>query len=129
MKLLLDTHVLLWMVSGDSRLTQTARELILGTPELYWSISSLWEIGLKLSLNRPDFRLAPNWETALPSEFERNGMIRLQITPTHCATVSRLPWHHRDPFDRMLVAQALEDKLTILSPDTQIDPYGVARVW
>ena len=56
-------------------------------------------------------------------------MIRLQITPAHCAAVSRLAWHHRDPFDRMLVAQALEEKLTILSADTQMDAYGVSRVW
>ena len=129
MKLLVDTHALLWMVSADPRLPQTARALILEAPELYWSVSSFWEIGIKLSLNRPDFQLALGWANSLTAEFERNGMIRLQITPAHCAAVSRLDWHHRDPFDRMLVAQAMEEKLTILSADPQMDAYGISRVW
>ncbi|MEI6871935.1 MAG: type II toxin-antitoxin system VapC family toxin [Verrucomicrobiota bacterium] len=129
MKLLVDTHALLWMVSADPRLPQTARALILQAPELYWSVSSFWEIGIKLSLNRPDFQLALGWANSLTAEFERNGMIRLQITTAHCAAVSRLDWHHRDPFDRMLVAQALEEKMTILSADPQMDAYGISRVW
>ncbi len=129
MKLLLDTHALLWMVADDPRLPDSARRKIVAAEDLAWSTASLWEIGIKLSLNRPDFRLRPGWERLIPEEMSRNGIKRLDLQPAHCAAVSTLPWHHRDPFDRLLTAQALCEKRHLLSCDQAFGAYGVRRVW
>lgn len=129
MRLLLDTHVILWMVSDDPRLTASARREILNAGDLAWSTVSLWEIGIKLSLNRPDFQLRNGWERLIPEEMTRNGIMRLELQPVHCAAVSQMPWHHRDPFDRMLAAQALCDKRRLMSCDPAFDSYGIRRVW
>ena len=129
MKLLLDTHTLLWMIADDIRLPTSARRAIVATEDLAWSTASLWEIGIKLSLNRSDFRLGPGWEQRIPEEMTRNGIHRLDLQPAHCAMVAKLPWHHRDPFDRLLVAQALCEKRRILGCDPAFDDYGIERVW
>lgn len=129
MTLLLDTHALLWMISDDPRLPASARRHIETTATLAWSTVSLWEIGIKLSLHRPDFRLATGWDRRIPEEMSRNGIHRIGLEPHHCAEVSILPWHHRDPFDRILVAQARCENLRILSADPAFDAYDVVRVW
>lgn len=129
MKLLLDTHAILWMISDDPRLPESARRKILNAEDLAWSTASLWEIAIKLSLQRPDFLLRQAWERLIPEEMTRNGIQRLDLLPAHCAEVSKLPWHHRDPFDRLLVAQARCEKRKLLSRDTAFDGYGVERVW
>lgn len=129
MKLLLDTHAILWMISDDPRLPESARRKILNAEDLAWSTASLWEIAIKLSLQRPDFLLRQGWERLIPEEMTRNGIQRLDLLPAHCAAVSKLPWHHRDPFDRLLVAQARCEKRKLLSRDTAFDGYGVERVW
>ncbi len=129
MKLLLDTHTILWMVADDARLTGNARRMISDTADIAWSVASLWEIGIKLSLNRPDFMLRQGWERLIPEEMTRNGIRRLDLLPVHCAAVSKLPWHHRDPFDRLLVAQARCEKRKLLSCDPALDAYDVARIW
>jgi PIN domain nuclease of toxin-antitoxin system len=128
-KLLLDTHALLWMVADDPRLPDSTRQKIIAAEDLVWSTASLWEIGIKLSLNRSDFQLRQGWERLIPEEMSRNGIKRLNLQPAHCATVSKLPWHHRDPFDRLLTAQALCEKRRLLSCDSAFDAYGVRRVW
>ncbi len=129
MKLLLDTHAILWMISDDPRLPATARRKIIASEDLAWSNASLWEIGINLSLNRPDFQLRPGWERLIPDEMSRNGISRLEIQPAHCAAVSQLPWHHRDPFDRLLVAQSVCEKRKLLSCDASFDAYAISRVW
>ncbi len=129
MKCLLDTHALLWMVADDPRLTDKARQCIRSADELYWSVVSLWEIGIKLSLRRLDFRLKKGWEVALPKEMERNGVRCLTIEPSHCGMVATLPWHHRDPFDRLLIAQAMNEQLALVSKDVVFDQYRVQKVW
>ncbi|MCB1131082.1 MAG: type II toxin-antitoxin system VapC family toxin [Verrucomicrobiae bacterium] len=129
MRLLLDTHALLWMVADDPRLTKRARQAITEAEELHWTIASLWEIGIKLSLNRPDFRLGVGWERSIPEEMTRNAARRVDLAPTHCGEVSRLPWHHRDPFDRLIAAQARVEGLQLVSADPAFDAYGVGRVW
>ncbi len=129
MKLLLDTHAILWMVADDPRLTVTARRLITDTDDLAWSTASMWEIGIKLSLHRPDFQLAHGWERRIPQEMARNGIRHLDIESSHCAAVAKLPWLHRDPFDRMLVAQALCENRKLLGFDPAMDGYGVDRLW
>jgi PIN domain nuclease of toxin-antitoxin system len=129
MRLLLDTHTILWMIADDPRLPASARRHIVTCEDLAWSIISLWEIGIKLSLQRKDFRLGAGWEKRIPEEMTRNGIHRIDLEPRHCADISALPWHHRDPFDRILVAQALCENRSLLSADTAFDAYKAGRVW
>lgn len=129
MKLLLDTHAILWMIADDVRLPESARRAILAADDLAWSTASLWEIGIKLSLQRPDFLLRDGWERLIPEEMNRNGIRRIDLQPLHCAAVSKMPWHHRDPFDRLLAAQAISEKRKLLSCDPAFDAYEVERVW
>lgn len=129
MRLLLDTHALLWMITDDPRLSETARRLIVAADDIVWSTASLWEIGIKHSLNRPDFQMGPRWERLIPEEMTRNNIGRLDLQPEHCALVANLPWHHRDSFDRLLAAQALCEKRGLISRDDTFDAYGVTRLW
>ena len=119
MRLLLDTHLLLWWVANSESLSKRARALI-SDPEntVFVSAVSLWEIWLKESLGK--LRLPANFEDKLASEsFES-----LPLTGPQTRQVARLPWHHRDPFDRMLVAQAKVDDLTLLTADDRVSAYG-----
>ncbi len=129
MKLLLDTHTILWALTDDPRLSDAARDEYVSSRELYFSMVSLWEIGIKLGLNRSDFQLAENWWQVIPETLTRNGVVRLDIEPVHCRGVASLPMHHRDPFDRLLIAQALELDAGLLSRDSKMDAYGITRVW
>lgn len=129
MKALLDTHALLWILSGDSRLSDRATRAWEEAEQISFSIVSLWEIGVKLGLGRKDFVLDSGWWREIPSALTREGGSRLDVDPEHCREVSRLPLHHRDPFDRMLIAQARLESLSIISIDAQLDPYGIERVW
>ena len=129
MKLLLDTHVLLWLVSDDARLHAKARRHIESAEQLIYSVASIWEIAIKQSLGRPDFRLAEGWEEELLEEFRINGIRRLDIDVKHCLSVAQLPWEHRDPFDRLLIAQAACEKFTILSCDIHFKKYAIDVVW
>ena len=129
MKLLLDTHALLWIVAGDSRLSTRARRTYRKAESLYFSTASLWEIGIKLGLGRKDFSLEEDWWREIPIEITRQGALRLDVIAEHCREVARLPLHHRDPFDRMLVAQAILEDCHLLSIDPQLDDYPVNRIW
>lgn len=129
MRLLLDTHAILWMIGDDPRLSLSARDHILSAAELFWSTASLWEIGIKLSLNRPDFRLRSGWSRLIPEEMTRNAIRKIELQPAHCEAIAKLPWHHRDPFDRLLVSQASQEKLAILSRDSAFDSYDIHRIW
>lgn len=128
MRVLLDTHTFLWQVSGDSRLSNVARETLL-SPEhdLLFSMASLWEIAIKISLGK--LALADDWPKAISAELTINQIRRLPIENEHCARVGTLPFHHRDPFDRMLIAQAMTEDLVILSRDAAIGEYPVTRIW
>ena len=129
MKLLLDTHALLWMISDDHRLSSNARNAILSAKELHWSIVSLWELAVKESLERFDLKLSPGWHEWIPGELRRNGALQMDVLNTHCHVVSQLPWHHRDPFDRMLVAQAKTEGAILVTRDGLIRAYDVECVW
>jgi len=119
MKLLLDTHVLLWWLSDNATLTEKARGWI-GDPEntIFVSAVSLWEIWLKQSLGK--LRLPPDFEEKLAAESFEN----LPLTAAHAREVAFLPWHHRDPFDRMLIAQAKVAALRLLTADEAVAAYG-----
>ena len=119
MRILLDTHLLLWWLGNTSELSEPARALI-SEPEntVFVSAVSLWEIWLKESLGK--LRLPDDFEARMADEpFES-----MPLSATHARQVALLPWHHRDPFDRMLVAQARAEKLTLLTADDQVTRYG-----
>lgn len=126
---LLDTHALLWMLYGDRRLTASARRLIEGDIPLHYSTVSFWEIALKRSTKGFDFSIAEGWEIQLPRELHRLGLVRVDLEATDCRALESLELIHRDPFDRMLAAQAIERRLGIISKDTAFDAYPVVRGW
>lgn len=119
MKILLDTHLLLWWLEGCSQLPQTARRLV-ADPEntVFVSAVSIWEMWLKQSLGK--LRLPDSFEEVLAAESFEN----LPLTGAQAREVARLPWLHRDPFDRMLVAQARASRLRLLTADETVASYG-----
>jgi PIN domain nuclease of toxin-antitoxin system len=129
MKLLLDTHALLWILRGDSRLSTSAREAYREADEVWFSMVSLWEIGIKAGLKRKDFVLASDWFERIPRACTEQGIQRVNVEPAHCGAVSLLPLHHRDPFDRLLVVQANALRAGLLSCDRKLDAYDVTLVW
>jgi PIN domain nuclease of toxin-antitoxin system len=116
--LLLDTHALYWWLSDDPRLGPVARQMVLAAPEVVVSTVSLWEFAIKLSLGKLRFDLGE-----AQRHISLDGFARLGIEDRHCRRYAELPARHRDPFDRMLVAQALEDRLTLLSDDRNLPRY------
>ena len=120
MKILLDTHILLWWMADDRRLPRPAR-LAIEDPanRVFVSIASLWETAIKFSLKRV---LAD--PEALREAAERDGFSLLPIEARHCSAVARLPHHHSDPFDRLLVAQALVEPMRLLTHDSQLARYS-----
>ena len=128
MKILLDTHVFIWMCSGDERLSRAARNAILHShSRLHLSVASWWEMSVKISIGK--LKLHPHWATLFKREMQNNGIEWLPVRPEHCERVATLPFHHRDPFDRMLVAQAQQEKMMILSADVNLRNYDVKVLW
>jgi PIN domain nuclease of toxin-antitoxin system len=128
MRYLLDTHAFLWFVTANPRLSATARQTILSpAQEIFLSIVTPWEIAIKVGLGK--LVLSEPLAVYIPRELKRNQIQLLPVTIDHTATVSALPPHHRDPFDRMLIAQALTEGIPVLSADRAFDPYGVTRLW
>ena len=122
MNLLLDTHLLLWAASEPQRLSVKARTLLLDPAnQLVFSSASLWEISIKNGLDRPDFNIDPRrlWRMLLV-----NGYRELPVTSEHSVAVNDLPPLHKDPFDRILVAQARVEGLTLLTADKLVAKYG-----
>ena len=128
MNIMLDTHAFLWFLSGDAKLSDRARMEIENPCNLCLvSIASLWEIAIKSSIGKMKF--VEQFETFLPKQMELNGFELLHIQIGHTAKVASLPFHHRDPFDRLLIAQCLCDSLVVLSRDVAFDDYDVKRIW
>lgn len=121
MKFLLDTQLLLWAASRPERLSSAARRL-LNDPhnELLFSAVSLWEITIKNALERADFRVEPR---LIRRGLLDNGYMELPVTSQHAVNIDGLPPLHKDPFDRMLLAQALTEGITLLTGDTQLAKY------
>lgn len=128
---LLDTMAVLWFAFLPKRLSIAARQVLLDdAAHLVFSTVSLWEIGLKMSIGGyHDFKLPEDWEIRLPAGLQQQGIPPLPIKAAHCRRIQDLPFHHKDPFERMLVAQCQIEGLTILSSDPSFDAYGVPRVW
>ena len=128
MNLLLDTHAFLWFMEGSERISKRAREAIEGASGVrVLSVASAWEMAIKASLGK--LALAKPLGELLPPLLADAGIELLPIEMADIARVATLPFHHRDPFDRMLAAQALERELTIVSIDEAFDQYGVMRLW
>ena len=127
MRLLLDTHLLLWAAARSERLPREARELLEDDDnELYYSAASIWEIAVKRSLRRKDFRI--DLAQLLPT-LPKMGLVELPITAVHAAGVTKFPPIHREPFERLLITQNLLEPLTLLTNDALLDRYRVdARV-
>lgn len=124
MRLLLDTHIALWALTDDPRLSQRARALIDDPAnQVMVSAATVWEIAIKHALGRDDMPISG--DEAL-EWFRQAGYDLLPITPAHAAAVEHLPDHHRDPFDRLLVAQAMTEPLRLLSRDPLVVRYGDA---
>ena len=128
MRILLDTHALLWWLSGDESLSLPARRAISSERnDVHVSAASAWEIATKYRLGKLPH--AAPVAAGLEALIADQGFVPLAITLTHGQTAGSLPGPHRDPFDRMLVAQALADELTLVSNEELFDAYGVKRLW
>lgn len=128
MKLLVDTHVLLWILQDDPSLSPVARNAY-GDPAnvLHFSVASYWELCIKLSLGK--LRLADGWSSSIERELAENEVRWLPIQPRHVEAIVDLPWLHRDPFDRLLVAQCRAEGFALISADAQIAKYDVEVIW
>lgn len=121
MRLLLDTHVFLWVVADSPRLSATARDLIGRADEVHVSVASLWEVSIKAATGK----IVADVDS-LAGAIEGSGMIALPVSLAHAVQVSRLPLHdgHKDPFDRLLLAQAMTEPLVLLTADRKLEAYG-----
>jgi PIN domain nuclease of toxin-antitoxin system len=128
MRLLIDTHIFIWYISNDSKLSTAARTLIDDeNNEILLSIASLWEMAIKFSLGK--LCLAIPFERLIPQQLDINAISLLNIDFNHLVVVSTLPFHHKDPFDRLMIAQAIVEKLPIISADSAFDDYLIRRFW
>jgi PIN domain nuclease of toxin-antitoxin system len=128
MRLLGDTHAIFWYIEGDPKLSLTARTLIQdASNEVLISAASYWEIAIKVSMGK--WQLNRPYEDFMDIGLNQYAFQVLPILPTHTARLIGLPFHHKDPFDRLLVAQALVEQIALISADPALDAYGVTRLW
>lgn len=128
MRLLLDTHTFIWYVLNIQRLTDKVRNLIDDEDnEILLSIASIWEMAIKQSTGKLSFSLP--FELFITQQLSFNKFNLLEIKINHIAQVATLPLHHRDPFDRLLIAQAMVEQIPILSADSAFDAYPTRRLW
>lgn len=123
MRLLLDTHAFLWWRTNDRRLTPAVRSAIVAADVVFVSAASAWEAGIKAALGRL------RYPDTIEAGVESSGFEKLSITLAHAERAAKLPRHHSDPFDRMLVAQAEIEGLTLVTKDRALSHYGVAVIW
>ncbi len=128
MNYLLDTHTFLWFINDDAALSFTAKALI-EVPEstIYLSVASIWEMAIKISLHK--LELPSPFSSFINEQLHMNTITLLDIKTSHAEIVTLLPFHHRDPFDRLIIAQAKDENMPILSKDTIFDEYGIDRYW
>ena len=124
---MLDTHSFLWFISNNPRLSVKAKETISNALDCYVSICSLWEIAIKVSLNK--LVLPTPYQQYIPEQLQINEFKILPIEFRHTIRQSFLPRYHGDPFDRMLISQAMEENLILISNDSKLTPYGASVLW
>ena len=127
MRYLLDTHTYLWWTADDPRLSPGVRAIMQQDNELFFSVASVWEISIKAQLRRLEFDYDPT--VVIPHRIAAYGLTVLPVEVRHALQVFKLPLLHRDPFDRMLVAQALIEDLPLLTSDRSIAQYPVSVIW
>ncbi len=130
MKLLADTHAFLWLVDGNDRLSAAAVEALTETAnEVFLSVASVWELAIKTSRSSPQLRLNEPLDVFLNRWIPAYQIQILPVSVTHALEVRRLPHHHSDPFDRLLIAQAQIEGMTIVTADRHIPAYDLAVLW
>jgi PIN domain nuclease of toxin-antitoxin system len=128
MRILIDTHVFIWWTSDAQKLSPRVYNLLTNpNTEALLSIVSIWEMQIKLSLGK--LQLKVSLPELVDDEIKRNRIELLQLDISHIYALSSLPQHHRDPFDRLLIAQSMSEGLEIVSVDENFDAYGVQRFW
>lgn len=128
MKFLLDTHVMIWLLNDPKALGSKSRKIIEdGENVLYWSAVSFWELTVKLSLKK--LELSSDWVEQLEREKKLNRIQDLPVLWHHCRHHENLAWHHRDPFDRLLICQAMTEDLILISKDRKFREYSIPVVW
>jgi PIN domain nuclease of toxin-antitoxin system len=127
-KVLLDTHILLWYLLDDARLSLAAKHVIDHLEnQVFVSPASYWEVAIKVSLGK--YQLSESLDTFFSRELAVNQFTILPITIAHTAKLVDMPFHHRDPFDRLIIAQTLVEKMPIISADGFFDAYQIRRIW
>jgi len=128
MSILLDTQTLLWFLLDDPRLSKKALETIVEADDsIFVSPASLWENAIKISLGK--YELPAPFAAFWNEQLKANDFTLLPIAVTHADRIVELPFHHRDPFDRLIIAQSLVEEFQVISNDTIFDQYGVDRIW
>jgi PIN domain nuclease of toxin-antitoxin system len=128
MRLLLDTHTFIWFVTDNPRLSLTAKALIEDEyNEKLLSIASIWEMAIKHSLGKLNFELP--FMVFIEQQMLQNSMSLLNVQISHLNVVANLSLHHRDPFDRLIIAQAMVEQIPIVGVDKVLDSYSVQRLW
>ncbi len=128
MRYLLDTHAFLWFVLDDKRISTKAKSIIKDSKnEIYFSAASAWEIAIKTKLDR--LKIKGDLESFIIEQLSTNSFVPLSITISHSLYTERLPQFHKDPFDRIIIAQSKIEKLSLISKDKNIKKYKVPIVW
>lgn len=126
MRVLIDTHIFLWFINNDPKLGQKTKALLQSDIDVAVSIASLWEIAIKVSIGK--LRLPSSIEELFPQQLTLNQIDLLPIEVRHLQALSKLPFHHRDPFDRLIISQSLADNIGLVSVDKTFATYGVTLV-
>lgn len=128
MNYLLDTHTFLWFINDDESLSSTAKALI-EDPEnaIYLSVASIWEMAIKVSLDK--LEMPSPFTDFIDEQLDENTITLLNIKTAHTGIVTTLPYHHRDPFDRLIIAQSKVEDIPIIGKDAIFDDYGIKRLW
>ena len=128
MRLLLDSHAFLWFILGDQRLSDRARLAIAAADtDVLISPATIWEMAIKVRLGK--YILPGHFGPFMEMQLASNRIRLLSIEVRHAALLESMPFHHRDPFDRLIVAQALAESIEVVSVDAMFDAYGVSRLW
>ena len=128
MDFLIDTHTFLWLVTDSPKLSNRAKKLYLNAEnKIFLSLASIWEIAIKSSLGK--IALDKPLEEFIDEHIRGNDIQILKIELPHILRIEKLPFHHRDPFDRLIISQQIENNLPIIGNDREFDKYGVKRIW
>ena len=127
MALLLDTQIIIWLEENPQRISDPVKDRIFSEPEVYFSKASVWEIAIKLKVGKLTLRQSLQ---VFIRNFEQDYQFKiLDITLPHIYQTQELPLHHRDPFDRLLIAQSLTENIPVISSDEILDAYNIQRIW